>query len=216
MKRELETDELVQRKMERRRNIAPKSLSEVSRPLYEAQFQAPEKHKDGDNTVTMKAKCPHFAGRMITVGGTAFKFDENGICTWRPNYRANCVRDFQQLVKLPGVEEIVEASAAEVLADTTIKTVTASEIPAVKPVTPSEVAPAATKTPTPKPVETPKPATPQVSVPAKPVEAAVAVQTPVTAAPVTTVTPAPVQNGVESDGDDQATGAKGRRSRKQP
>jgi hypothetical protein len=53
-----------------------------------------------------KAYCPRFANRQTVIGNTVFNFDAKGICTFKNTYRATCIEDFEQLVKMNGITEL--------------------------------------------------------------------------------------------------------------
>ena len=61
----------------------------------------------------MKAKCKRLAGRTHVVGGTAFEFDGDGICTVVPKGRGSIVEDFKNLCKLNGVKDITHGDEGE-------------------------------------------------------------------------------------------------------
>jgi hypothetical protein len=53
-----------------------------------------------------KAYCPRLANRQTVIGNTVFTFDNKGICTFKNTYRATCIEDFEQLLKMNGVVEL--------------------------------------------------------------------------------------------------------------
>ena len=102
--------EHLRRRMERRRNMKPKSLGEVLKPLATAQFNAsPNSLVLGEPP--MKARSLRFRGRTIVVGRTPFVFDSDGLCVHTSRGRVSDVTDFQALLKLPGVEAADEKAA---------------------------------------------------------------------------------------------------------
>lgn len=53
-----------------------------------------------------KAYCPRLANRQTVIGNTVFNFDNKGVCTFKNTYRATCIEDFEQLIKMNGVMEL--------------------------------------------------------------------------------------------------------------
>jgi hypothetical protein len=104
----------LRRRALKRRGIKPRSLDEVLQPLQKAQFSNAPQPKFAEESI-VKAKCSRLRGRTHVIRSTLFKFDTDGVCEVNLNEHPYAYRDFQYLLKMHGVEEIIEKAEKPII-----------------------------------------------------------------------------------------------------